>query len=211
MAEIHVERRHARVWPWVLGALALLAVVWVFLAARDGGDELAYNRPQTGEQVGGSAGAVGTAGANVDRFTPPVESFASFVQGDFSSRVDASHEPTAEGLRHLAAALNGVAGRDNLGSRIQGQVGVILEQAGQLDTPGATTHADLVRAAFIAAAEAMATLHEGRYQERSSQVSSLRQTAETLNPETPLLQQRDVVTRFFNEASTVLQTRIGRT
>ncbi len=90
-------------------------------------------------------------------------------------------------------------------------MGVILEQAGQLDTPGATTHADLVRAAFIAAAEAMATLHEGRYQERSSQVSSLRQTAETLNPETPLLQQRDVVTRFFNEASTVLQTRIGRT
>ena len=39
MAEIKVERRERSVWPWIIGALVLLALIWFF-----------FIRPETGAE-----------------------------------------------------------------------------------------------------------------------------------------------------------------
>jgi hypothetical protein len=34
MAELHVQRKESSIWPWILGALLLVAVLWfVFMRA----------------------------------------------------------------------------------------------------------------------------------------------------------------------------------
>jgi len=51
VAEIKVERRERSVWPWIIGALVLLALIWFF-----------FIRPETGEtelEAGGAEVEVG--------------------------------------------------------------------------------------------------------------------------------------------------------
>lgn len=35
MAEIKVERKERSVWPWIIGALVLLALIWFFFIRPD--------------------------------------------------------------------------------------------------------------------------------------------------------------------------------
>ena len=41
MAEIHVERKDRSIWPWILGALAVLLLLWLFFALLDNDEEAA--------------------------------------------------------------------------------------------------------------------------------------------------------------------------
>ncbi len=55
MAEIKVERKERSVWPWIIGALVLLALIWFF-----------FIRPETNDvefEAGGTEVEVGTVPA----------------------------------------------------------------------------------------------------------------------------------------------------
>jgi hypothetical protein len=196
MAEIQIERKERNVWPWVLAGLVLLALLW-FLFTR--GDDAAER------QAGADTAAVDTA---VAATTGAVNSFVSYVE-ERRARTDAdlSHEYTADGLRRLAAALGDVATRDTAaGQAIQPRLDSLRQRADDLErNAGSTNHARYAREAFVAAAGVMSAIQQQRYPNLSSQVSAVRQAAESVQPGTLLLEQKTQVQQFFDRAADAMR------
>jgi len=87
MADINVERKKKHIWPWILGLLALLLVIWAMSRMNDNDTTAAYDAPSTAatapatEPVPADAataadtGATTTGGADdtdaTDDTTPP--------------------------------------------------------------------------------------------------------------------------------------------
>ncbi len=52
MAEIKIEKRNNNFWPWVLGLLLVIAVIWFISSSNTDKDDLnRRNAPQTTEET----------------------------------------------------------------------------------------------------------------------------------------------------------------
>lgn len=222
MAEIPIERKEGRNWlPLVLGALALLALLWYFLGRR-GDDTVAATADTTavaaapatvttdsaagatGAATGAAAGAAGAAvagGAN-----GAIDQFAQFVEArDTTSETEGQHAYTAEGTRRLAAALDAVAGGSpNIAVYADSMRRSIdrLQRSSDRDV-----HADDAKAAFSAAVSAMEQIDRARG--RTRDVAPMRAIYNELSSQRPLLPQLGTVHRFFAAARDALQTMRG--
>lgn len=47
MAELNVERKKRHAWPWVLGLLALVLIIWAIAATTKGDDDVTRTMPAT--------------------------------------------------------------------------------------------------------------------------------------------------------------------
>ena len=211
MAEIPIERKERRNWLPLLLGLALLALLaWLFLrnrgdapattaAVTDSTAVGATTNTATGAVAGaaGAAGAAGTAGGG-----GAMAEFAQFVAArDTTRETEGQHQYTAEGVRRLAAALEGVAGGSpSIQVYADSMRGAIdrLQQSG----PQAR-HADDAKAAFNAAVSAMQQIDQARG--RTRDVAPMRAIAAELDGSRPLLPQLPVVHRFFAAARDALQ------
>jgi hypothetical protein len=125
MAEIKIQpkREGGRWWLWLLPLLLLGLVVWYL------------TRNAT------SAGAVGPSDNTA------LSEYASFIGTTDASRDESrQHQYTAEGIRRLAAAIEG----SSAGARAGDQIVVMRAMADSLQQSptGSDRHADMARAAF---------------------------------------------------------------
>lgn len=51
MAEIKIEKRNNNFWPWILGLLLVIAVIWFVTSSSDKDDLERKNNPQTTEEA----------------------------------------------------------------------------------------------------------------------------------------------------------------
>lgn len=203
MAEIKIERKERSPWPWVIGALALAALVVLLIGVLgDDDDELQRAELDTAAPVVETgAVAVGAAVA-----IPEVEQFTQWVAGMNPAEFGRNHEYTASGIMALTEAFAAVAERDTVGGQA---VDPALERAravaNDIQTdPTAASHADRVQNGFSTLTDLAAALQQTRFPGAEAAVNDMRNAAGTVNPATPLLEQTDAVQQFFRAAAEAL-------
>lgn len=217
MAEIRVERKRRSLLPLLLAILVLLLIAWWFLnrGAGDGAvgtsDTALVSSgiatpPATSDSAAGTVGDTAGVAAAVAAPSGPVADFVAFVSATSATRSeDEQHAYTAGGLRRLATALEGM----NPAGAARAQVDLVRQKADSLGitAEGDDRHADMTRAAFLAAAEAMRALPNAAG--ASAPLASVTRAAEAVRPDRHMLEQKDQIQAFFDAAREALRALGG--
>lgn len=212
MAELHVQRKENTLWPWILAAVALLALLFWFLwrgddgvdvAAVDTTDSTLVDRAPNTAPMGSAAGTL--AGS-------AVEDYLMFVDARASRAAGLAHEYTADGLRQLAAAMNEVAGDDSVGGvALRPRIEAIRERADNMQrNPNSLEHALQAREAFIMASSLMLQMNSNRGN-AAGNLNALQDASTAIEASRPLLDQADQIEQFFEQAGKALQNMSGAT
>ena len=219
MAEIRVERKRRSLLPLLLGLLALVLLAWWFLSRNDGSDAavaasdtatvatgIPPAAPTTNETAAGTIAGGAAAGAAAGATGGAVEDFATFVGNDrVATNEDEQHAYTAGGLRRLATAIEGM----NPTGTARAQVDLMRQKADSLEitTRGDDRHADMTRAAFTAAAEAMRSLPSAGG--ASTQLQGVTRAAGAVRADRHMLDQKNQIQAFFDAARDALRAMGG--
>jgi hypothetical protein len=217
VAEIKVERKRRSLLPLLLGLLLLLLIAWWLLNRTTGTTTAGASAdtatvatgivppaPITNDTAAGTlapgAAATGAAAGGA------LGDYVEFVGNNRVERnEDEQHAYTAGGLRRLATVLEGM----NPTGAARAQVDLIRQKADslQITSTGDDRHADMTRAAFTAAAEAMRTLPMAKGV--SANLDGLTRAAAAVRPERHMLEQKDQIQAFFDAARAALQAMGG--
>ena len=208
MAEIHIERKERSTWPWVLLGLLILALLAWWLMSRGDGNDFATqdttvpyvdttNTPVTGAVAGGA-----------------VSEFVQWTnQNQAQQASDTTHEYTATGIRHLAAAIESMWQQGDTaanGAAVRAQIDSMRTNAEALQQRwSASDHANHARQAFMQASTALETVRQQRFPNQASTVQQVREAATNVQGNQPLLQQQTQVQQFFQRAAQTLQSMSG--
>ena len=139
---------------------------------------------------------------------PAVREYVEF--GTQPEQVEAEmgrdHDYTVTGLQRLTAALDEVVQQETINEQpLEERLGRIREQANRIaQDPQSLKHANMVRDAFMEASALIEAVRERRAPEQpdiEQHARAARNAAETLDTETPLLDQRDTVRQFFRASA----------
>ena len=204
MADIDVVRRGPTVWPWLIGvALVVAALLWMNRDRFDDRDD----RIDTASMEASPSGA---ARASTAPLPTAVSAFVAFAEERPPAEVGLAHTYTTTGIDRLATALDAVAtpnaGREEAVDR---QLEAFRDKAERLKgDPNSLEHSNLVRDVFTAAVDVMAAVQQRHLSDQSGvrgQIEELRQSAEAVDGGTPLLDQTERVTAFFDRAAETLE------
>lgn len=203
MAELHVQEKRRSAWPWILGALFAVLLIWIVVERNDA-DEYA-----TGDVVAtpvAPAPAIAPApvsSVDVDRFVV----FATDPTPDFGN-MNAAHTYTRNGLRYLASALDEVARSAPVtGQNIQPSIAALRQGAEALSEDAAgPEHAAALSRVINQAAEVMRELQRARFPESADEVSRVGDAARRISANEAILEQREAVREFFSRAATAVQS-----
>jgi hypothetical protein len=210
VADIDIQKKETAIWPWIVGLLVLALLVWAALSLFGGDDTArtavtdpapATTAPATTTPAP-ATGAAGAAPAAVQRY---MDSCAPRE----GQAMDMDHAHTSSCIRHLADGLEAVVQQRNLtGVNVQQQLQQARQHADRLEqsSPQATDHSAMTRDAFDALANAMGTVQNAHYPQLQGQVSQVQSTAGNLQRQGNLLDQRETVQRFFEQAGQALNT-----
>lgn len=223
MAELPIERKTGTNWlPIIIGAVVILALLG-WCATRNTATE---TTPAVSDTT--AMNSVPSATTATTTGTGALAEYVSYIAArDTAQETEGNHQYTSGGIRHLAAALEamaGGAGRDSAmgagaagGAAVGGTAGTgaavnITTYADSMRSSvdrlqqSATTdvHADDVKAAFSAAVSAMEQID--RASSRTRDVASMRAIYNELDSKQPLLPQMSTVQRFFEAARDALQS-----
>lgn len=208
MADIDIqEKRKGAVWPWIVGALALVLVVWG-VSEMMGGDDDEFVATSAEELVVDPA----PAPMDMDR---PAEVTAFEQQcgtpGAAQDDMGMAHEYTQQCIRSMTAALNAVVTRAQVdGTQLSDQFAMYREKADNLtQDPQSTEHAAMVDDVFDAAVSLVRSIEESRAGSGaalSAQADAARQAADEVNATDPLLDQQTAVGNFFRSMAAALNS-----
>ena len=206
MADIDVQRKGPSIWPWIAGLIVLALLVWAVAEMVDREDrEVAVTETQAAEEV--QPAPAPTPGVEGEDPAQAVEAYSSHID-NADMGVDANWTATA--MNRMAAALGAIATRSNAGSDIMQRVDRLRQRASQVGTSpdSLQQHADWVREFGMNATDAMNSLARhvaGQDRQLQTAIEQTRQAAQNISQTTPLLQQREAVQRFFEEAEQPLE------
>lgn len=191
MAEIRVqEKKGPSPWLWIIGLVAVAVLIWLFTGLSGDDDEFATESGETIDTIAAPAETGIAGGTAIEGEDAETEDYLAFVRE--TSAADAAgreHAYVVEGLRKLTAALDADAGLETVREAVDR-----LEES----ETDATLHAGLTREAFLAVAESMESM------QATGDIASLRQAAEAIQPDQPLLDQTADVEAFFTTAAELL-------
>jgi hypothetical protein len=176
------RRSYAWTVPFAVVLLAITAIFWAL--ERAGTNNESSNGVDRADATDGTASGSDTHA--------PLQDYLQFASTAGARGTDVDEKYMVDGLRKLAGAL----GTLNLGSpELQVHLRVAAEHI--LLNPASTATTESVRNGLIAAADAIET---GR-----QDGDNLRQLAESVRPDLPLLDQQVTVHKFFQESAKVIQ------
>lgn len=207
MADIDIQEKKGSVWPWVIGLLALVLVVWVGMEMLgDDDEEFAATIPGM-EQPADPAlqPTAGTAPAEVQRFEQECA-----LQGQTGERMSRGHEHTQTCIRHMTEALDAVVERETVNDApLQQQLEQYRTRASQLtEDPASQEHSVQLAQIFNDAAGLIERIEESREstgQALAGSAERVREAADAFSPERTVLDQQEEVTAFFREVSNALR------
>ena len=137
-----------------------------------------------------------------------VKEFTGFVRDNLAEENMAlDHNYSSDSIRYLSAALSSLAREHNIKDLdIEQRVKSFEQYADRLqEDKRSTEHADTVREAFISITDLIADLENRLHPGQDEEIEQLRQAAQSIDPNQPLLRQKARVQEFFTRASTALQ------
>ena len=214
MAEIHIERKKKPVWPWILGLLLLLFLIWLvvrWMAPADAPvtatdtvvtDTMGTMPPGTDTATTATAGVPN----EVREFTLRCR----VAQGTTPEAAGPDHEWTRTCLDLLARSISAVAAQRSASPDITQRLDTVRQQIESIRESDATSvaHSNQARQAAIESAEALRSMQQafaGTNQQVQSSVDNAHAAAQQIRGTEALLNQKDTLTRFFGEAGTALE------
>lgn len=204
MAEIEIQRKKTPIWPWILGALAVLALLW-FLVSRTGQPSADQN---TTAATTTAPRVTAPATDPTAPLLPEVQTFVTFVRDNEPSEdMGLHHEYTSNGIRNLADALNAIAHRtDNHNDRIDTKHQELHQMADRIQKDWKSTqHANIIQDAFATSADMIERVQRNLYPHLENQVAEVREAAQAINPQELTLNQKNEVKQFFERASEAIR------
>lgn len=211
MADIDIQEKKGSVWPWVIGLLALVLIVWVGMEVLgDDDEEFAATVPGMEQpadprlQPAPAPGTAGTAPAEVERFEQEC------AMGASSDQMSRAHEYTQTCVRHMTTALDAVIQRERVNdASLSDQLEQYRTRASQLTTdPASQEHSVQLDQIFDDAAGLIARIEESRAgtgQALAGSAERVREAADSFSAEGTVLDQQDEVAAFFREVSNALR------
>lgn len=210
MAEIKVERKennNTPIWPWIVGILLLLLVVWGLVEFFQT-DEEEYRATREVVAPAEPERAPETMQVN-QTASQPVNSFITFVEEEEESpEMGLHHEYTSQGIERLSMALADLADREAPDDVEVTQKKESMQQSASRiqQDPQSLQHANIIKETFMEATALMETIQQKSFPDSESEVEEVRSAAEELDVETPTLEQEEKVKDFFRNASEALQS-----
>lgn len=201
MAEIDIQKkRSSPIWPWILGLLALIAILAYIFWDRDG-DTRTAAVPATDTAATTTATTAGT-------LSEPVNTYVSWVADMDNKEMGLDHEFTHNGLTNLANALAAVADQAEGVNRAQfdGKLNVMKTRADQITRDWKSgQHANMIKDAFRASADVMGDLQQTSFPGLQQDVATVSQQINDMDTSTLTLDQRKQVKDVFRAAADVVR------
>lgn len=210
MADIDIQRKQGPgPWPWLIGLLALALIIWGVWEWMDT-DEDMYVTTDTQEQVAPLEPASPTETPALPEQSE-AQRFMAWVRdsGAAAQQMGREHEYTRAGLQRLSQALESLIVRDTAPA-MQQHLQTVRQQVQEVEQSEATSteHAAQVKQAFNAVVDAMEQLAQREHMQQAQlgeHVDAARSAADSLNEDSPLLEQRDAVHSFFRSMAQALE------
>lgn len=217
MAEINIKKRKKPVWPWILGALVLMAVFgWLVFSITDTDTEAPdYTATTYTPDINLDRNETDNIGVdNTISNSGDAAAYVDFVEGmNGREKVGIDHEFTSDGIRRLADALSSLAAKEGLETAIIEQTKDQLYQAAnqiQKD-PQSEQHANNIREAFTGAADFMQTLQQKSYPNIADQITQVEKAAEAIDAKQLTTNQKEKIKAFFEKSGDVVEEMAQRT
>ena len=201
MADINIEKKNKPVWPWIIGVLAIVGILWWAVDSTE-------NLGTEGTVVNPIVPGVGVS-SDADLFEEASSlrrtesAYVSYIR-DYDNRDKIGDDPevTGEALIKLSAALRDLVNEDNLKAELDK-----IEEDGKeiMENHELMDNADKLSAAFASTADIMARIQQLDYPQAENEVNEVRVAAQQVNTDEDLFAQRTEVTSFFNEAAEAIQ------
>lgn len=210
MADIDIQEKERSVWPWIVGLLGLVLVVWV-AAEMLGDDEpdFAVTDPAAEETLYPAAVPTDATDAGMPMAVTQFEQECA-SPGTTADEMSLDHSYVEGCIRQMTAAMDAVIERDTVNDQaLSEQMQGYRTQAEQLtenrDSPEHSTH---VREVFNSAAQIIARIEDtrtnaGEALDRRS--DSVQEAAEAFSADAQMMDQRDEVAAFFRETAAALR------
>lgn len=202
MAEIKIKKK-APIWPWIVGALILALLIYLFASNSDDVDDI---KGDDTEQVVPDSVNDTVTYQGIDE----VNDYKTFVS---DPNMDLSHEYSSTALQKLIAATRATAKELNV--EISSQLSDAEKKAEEItQDPNSLSHANKIKDAGQKITQALKTIQSEKFPELSSEYNEVETAVSNISVDTPTLEQKDAVKGFFTKAShllTSIQNNHGKT
>jgi hypothetical protein len=214
MAEIKIEKKKP-IWPWIVLALVILALLYFFVFANDDNDDL--DDDMNTEQV--EEGTVwdedtttwdtqtdttnwNRQGDTMSAAGQGVDGYLSYISDN--NRMGVDHQYTNNAIIRLMNAVQAKA--DEMNYDISADMQSVRQDAQEIQRePMATTHANKIKDAGTKLANIMEKMQKEKFPNLASDVQDVKTAAQNINTTTPTLDQRDQIKKYFDEAGDLLR------
>lgn len=211
MADIDVERKETSIWPWLIGLLVLALLIWALaeLLSDDDDDVVIDEAAPVLVEPAPVPVTPLPAEAPVAAAVPAaVREYMNTCTGD-AGTMTLDHQYTSNCIQSLAASVDALLQTPSVGGMdVSAQLADYRQKADRLVQSANTSeqHANLTREAFVSMSNLLNAVQDQRFPALDGQVNQLQQSAQAIAPRTLLLDQKDNVQRFFQQAGTLLST-----
>lgn len=205
VAEIDIERKqgHGALWIWLIVAILVIAAIWWLFWGSSGRGMMAASG--TVDSAGQMAAAPAAAPAPMIAAPAAVNEFMAFVDSSHAGSMDLDHVNTATGLRDLAAAGEALAARFSSPPSVAARADSLRSAADELQRdPESLRHAGITHRAFLVGASMLHDL-ESASNAGPGATDGVREAADGVNTDTPLLDQRAAVQRYWDAAAAAVR------
>lgn len=199
MAEIKIEKKKKPLWPWILLAIVVIALILLFAVPWD--DEEDYERVAETEEMINTKDKSDISGEREENQT--VLAYIGWMDENIG-QMGIDHELTHRALTDLANAIQSLA--TEIGFNLEVELDQAREYADQIkEDPYETSHADKIRKAADMISKAQVNMQEAKYSGLKQEALEVQDAASRINPEELTLDQKEEVKNFFRKATDLLQ------
>lgn len=216
MAEIHIEKKSRPIWPWILGILLVVGLVWVVMELTDKDkQEMAYG-PGATSRVEEPVATDGSRMEQEEQMGQQPESpegevgaFVSMVNDQEAMEdIGVDHEKTGEGLLKLTSALKEVSAEDE---SYEPELDELEQKAEDIKADSMSLQQpNQVSEVMTQAADVMGKIQESQFPEVNKEVDRVEDAAKAIQPEEQLKNQKQEVQIFFEESASALEEMEGQ-
>ncbi|HEY8400276.1 MAG TPA: hypothetical protein VIK89_03385 [Cytophagaceae bacterium] len=203
MADIRIEKKSKPLWPWILGVLVVIGLVWAVVQFSDSKkQETAYNTEQktTGEPTEWQTQGEPTEETSMAN----VNSFVAFInEEEVTDQIGIDNQITGDALDKLSAAMKDLAGDDQT---FHQQINSIEQTAQEIkEDPESMSEGTKVTEAFHSASNLLSDIQASKYPGAEEAVIQVEDAAKAVTAEDQLQNQQREIKTFFEESAKALE------
>jgi hypothetical protein len=191
------NRKKKPAWPWIAGILVLTIIFFLAIRGFESSTYMTTYEP-----------GIDPEQAMDSQIGPAVDSLLTFVTNERAT-VHMEEDTTflSRGIMLLGKALNAVSQNDTVtGVDVEGNMSRLESKADFLRQDiHSLASADTARAAFLLTADWLEKIQEQNYGHLQMEVAQAMQSAEAINANVPLMEQKESIQMFFNRAAWVVR------